>query len=328
MITSPLTPSEYYELTLQRQGLLEPTAEQHKEAELKMAALAEERGLPLEAVKLADEIYDQLQRDGLQYASPVEQREDALKIAEGYFDHLNSTIGNANKTASGLAEHLLKTAEAFCAEHEVDLEPMEALKAAAMQAEEELARQASLEEAEAQKTAALERVQELRIRERLLLEQAQEKEAAGAVPAGPADWQAFYRPSAAPHIMNVRKSALADTGFVQGAKDDAQAWSYLLGGKEIDKNTARLHSAGVARMMRDHGMSVGEATHGWIKSLEDLNKPPETGMGDIGGFISKNKVPLALGAGALFMLNRKRKKERAEEERKLEHMRAMALPRA
>ncbi len=122
-----LNPREFYEMTLKEHGVQPLTNDMEK--------VAEAKGISIEEAKLANAFFEQLQLDGVPYETHVQRREDALKIAHSYIEHVKEAEADAVKIADGLLRALEHAAEGFLSHNNIKLDARTAVKIAGLQAE-------------------------------------------------------------------------------------------------------------------------------------------------------------------------------------------------
>lgn len=319
-LASELTPEEFYQATLANQGLLDDALSITKEAEVKIAALAQERGLPVEVVKLAEAYYQQLDLDGLEYDDPATQREDALKIAEAYYEHLTEVRTAAVDLADAAAQKLAEAATAFIKERELDLDVEDVLKMAQLQTETS---QAYDEAALAQHQTAV----EIHASVKTALAAYNMKVAGGELPE--------ESKTAAPVFFGQPHESTVDlSGTVADILQSTRGADPALipkGPRGIEAATLALAPSLPKEQRESFLRSLAVRAHqdptkNYLEHAQALSAPAAAPQ----GWASRNKGALIagglLGAGALYYLKKKRDAEAAAHESEMNQLRARLLP--
>ena len=118
---------EFYTETLKRNGF-EPSADQ-------LEKVAAANKIDVETAKVASAIFEQFQLDGVQFESPKDMLDNALKMASAYFDTVKSQQEEAEKLAGQLHKVALHAIEGFLTHNRIELDANEAVKVAGLQAE-------------------------------------------------------------------------------------------------------------------------------------------------------------------------------------------------
>lgn len=331
-LSHELTPEEFYEATLANQGLLDNVREVTKEAEVKIAALAEERGLPVEVVKLAEAYYGQMDLDGLNYDDKVTQREDALKIAEAYYSHTQEVRAETVKVADAIMAAAMEAAEKVAAELGTDLNGFEAIKIAALQADTAQAFCDAQREEYQQWQECLERAKHAAVvaQARREMDPEWSEKVAALAP--------FPDPIRAEHVpikdlasaVATSRGAAPNFDFADAGYENPLEYLTTSFGDRLSNVPAADHD----KLFRNVGSAWSKAPHLGIDEVmaaELANfapkAAPSAGAGD---WMSKHKGKLLagglLGAGALYMLKKKRDEENRRREDELNMLRARALP--
>jgi hypothetical protein len=119
--------TEFYNETLARSGITPYAAEP---VEKTAAAL----GKPVEVVKMAAAIFQQLQLDKVDYPTEEDRRDDALKLAEKFVAYRDGETAKAAALADQAMLAQLRAAAASIAEHKIaGVTPADFLRMAVMQ---------------------------------------------------------------------------------------------------------------------------------------------------------------------------------------------------
>jgi hypothetical protein len=126
-VFAPLSLHEFYAETL-KQANFEPPKE-----ELEKVAAA--RNIPLETLKIARSIFEQLQLDGVPYESSSAMLEDSIKIATAYVNHVQDAKASADKLAGDLHRVARHAVEGYLSAQGIELDADEGVKIAGLQAQ-------------------------------------------------------------------------------------------------------------------------------------------------------------------------------------------------
>lgn len=124
---SMLSARDFYNETLKQAGVTPEPEELEK--------VASAQGVNLEVVKLAKLFYEQLQLDKVPYENEVDRATDAMKMASAYAGYVAEQEQEAVKVADGLLEHVETAIADFVKTNSMNLSAREALKVAALQSE-------------------------------------------------------------------------------------------------------------------------------------------------------------------------------------------------
>jgi hypothetical protein len=124
---TPLTLREFYGETLKAAGFTPP--------EESTAKFAEASKIDVEIVKMAQSVFEQLQLDGVKYDTPKLMADDAMKIANAYFDHCKTAAAEAEKLAGDLHRVACHAVEGYLSQHGIELDANEGVKIAGLQAQ-------------------------------------------------------------------------------------------------------------------------------------------------------------------------------------------------
>lgn len=291
MIDTILSPVEFYQATLAANGLTPPPMD------LEKIASAEQK--PVEVVKLAKAYYEQTQIDGVVFESEAARKENAYKMAEAFFEQVKEGQEVATKTADGLVRFLKHAAEGYLAQNQLDLSAEEAIKVAGLQLMgEEDAAEAAIPPVKLANT-----------------------------PMVPPAHASIYNPGAPHNTASVNLLNLASHYAGAPVTDLRHAAAVvhtahgLQGPVTLEGSMASAHQ---------YGQSLAHLSVGGTPNHTDVlahmnaaNTQP--------GFISQNKVPLAvggLGLGAMYLMHRKSEQERQKNEATNRALRAAAMPAA
>jgi hypothetical protein len=99
--------------------------------------VAEAKGISIKVAQLAKAYFEQLQLDKIPYESEEQRAADAMKMAEGYYTHVEDNEKEAASTADSITRFLKHAAEGFLAQNNIALSADEAIKIAALDIESE-----------------------------------------------------------------------------------------------------------------------------------------------------------------------------------------------
>ncbi len=285
-----LEPAEFYRSQLQ--------ANKVAAAPEDIAKFAEARGIPLHIAKLAKLYFEQLALDGVKYASEEARAEDAVKLAQAYFDQTEATTRAAVDLADKALEKLAAVAEEFLkVEGITGVSVAELLKVASLQQDA----RTEYELHEKTKTAAL-------MLSRAQIKVSDAKLASAVINAVP--HTEFYAGGVAPQNMRPDVFGQATKHFLGYAGENPQQLLAQHLNTTPDDPMLREHLHGI--------LSQGYAAPG--TNFETAAKSYLSTAPGQGNWMSRNSkwlIPSGIvGAGAAYLLYRhlKEKKERDQQQ--------------
>lgn len=297
----PCSPETFYRLSLAEQGFLAP-----REDEV-VTKIAENRKCDVAVVKMAQAVFEQMQKDGVPYESVELMTADSFKMAEAYHQHMADCAKEAEDLAKKLTDKLAAAAAEFAKEAGVEeFPPLLLVKVAGLQAQERV-------DEEAEKQAELEEV-------------AAALKIAGTGDVAAAQGQEMAYPKFNLDDFKAHGTPALDTNKLTGHLLTA------LHGKpadassgELPNRVAALHAALGVKPGQDVSPlieHIGTTLHGQETSPTNLQnailsaRQMNTG---VRGFYNRNKLPVAGGVAAAglasaALLHHLHKKQKAEEE--------------
>jgi len=291
---TPLSLKEFYGQTLKQGGFTPP------EDQIEKFAAANK--LDIETTKIASAVFEQLQLDGVPYATPQDMFQDALKIAHAYVDHVKEASVQAEKIAGDLHRVARHAVEGYLAQHGIDLNADEGVKIAGLQAQSF--------QVLTQKQAELRQLE-------LLAELKLPVAKTGAV---------------APSTFNVHdplpgggvgawnpEASLANLNTQAGGSPEHLDAVKRLVGRDIQPHETPAYLDALHKEMSSTGGNIAQAHSAVMGRLNTQPKP---------GLMSRPGVMLgagALGLGALYMMKKRREEEA---NRRSNVMSAAAMPAA
>lgn len=338
MLEPELSPEEFYEAVLARQGLARGNEIAYFET------LAKQAEVSTEEAKLAVQFYEQLARDEAVagetwYEDPMVRQEDAFKMAAACLRQKDKAEKTATAAADRLLEKLAAAALDWAEDVDVDLDPLDLVEAAGEQAKSARLYHEELQKLAEEKTAEL---MSLEVPDPAPAESKEAEEGIAPPPAASANQPEFPHPHSfygsserGPHTLRAPQAhealgqALAGTNPHVGTMAGTEAATNFtqmaghLGYRTPEQQAAFTHN------VMEHLSQQGGHPVAAMQAVHQMHQVPPAGKMDaVKGFVGRNKGAIGAGAavaglGASLLL---RKHRQAKQRKLLEAAQQRAQP--